>query len=383
MIARWLHTCLHNKVGEATGPCQKPKGLEKRRLRKVKNTQEFISGIQQIGIGVKDAGASLRRYAALFGMDTLVFNDVSEARLMTQYTGGEVYRRQALLSLNMQGGGGFEIWQFQNRQPAEPLQTPQYGDIGIYAAKLKCADVVKAYDNYSSLKDVVASPVQRDAKGDPHFFVGDEQGNQFNVVSGNHWFQQKGGLVGGVTGAVIGVSNMERSAAFYQWLVNADGPVCDSVVRDESTGHRYRKLLLQKHPMGKGAFGKLLGSVEIELVQCLDRQPARIYANRFWGDCGFIHLCLDVFDMCGLKRNAEEAGYRFTVDSQDSFDMESASGRFCYMEDPDGTLIELVETHKVPIIKKLGLHLNLKKRDLKKPLPDWMIKLLALSKVKH
>ena len=145
---------------------------------------------------------------------------------------------------------------------------------------------------------------------------------------------------------------------------------------------KLRKVLLQKHPSGKGASGKLLGSVEIELIQCLDRKPATIFADRFWGDRGFIHLCFDVFDMCGLKKYDEENGYKFTVDSINTFGMESASGRFCYIEDPDGTLIELVETHKVPVLKKLGIHLNLKKRDLKKPWPDWMIKLLALSKVK-
>jgi hypothetical protein len=44
----------------------------------------------------------------------------------------------------------------------------------------------------------------------------------------------------------------------------------------------------------------------------------------------------------------------FTVDSNNSFEMDNASGRFCYIEDPDGTLIELVETHKVPILKKFG-----------------------------
>lgn len=335
-----------------------------------------------MGIGVKDAGASLRRYATLFGMDALVFDDVSEATLMTQYTGGNVYKRQALLQLNMQGGGGFEIWQFQNRQPAEPAQLPQYGDIGIYAAKLKCADVAKAFKTFSSIKDIALSPLQLDAKGDAHFFIGDEWGNQFNVVRGNHWFNQKGWPVAGVTGAVIGVSDMERSVAFYQWLLNVDGAVYDTVVTNGEDGQQCRKVLLRKHPSGQGAFGKLLGSVEIELVQCLDRQPAKIFANRYWGDCGFIHLCFDVFDMCGLKRHAEEAGYRFTVDSTDSFNMEAASGRFCYTEDPDGTLIELVETHKVPIFKKLGLHLNLKKRDLRKPLPNWMIKLLALNKIK-
>lgn len=344
-------------------------------------TQEFISGIQQIGIGVKDAHTCLHQYAALFGMDTLVFNDVSEAHLMTRYTGGKVYRRQAFLSLNMQGGGGFEIWQFQNRQPAEPAAPPQYGDIGIYAAKLKCANVEKAFATYTSVPTATALPLQKDAKGDAHFYVQDAYNNCFNIVSGNHWFQPKGGCTGGVTGAVIGVRHMERSLAFYQWLLNINSVVYDTVETGDD-GQRYRKVLLQKHPGGKGAFQKLLGSVELELVECLDREPATIYAGRFWGDCGFIHLCFDVFDMCGLKKSAIAAGYTFTVDSETSFDMEAAAGRFCYLEDPDGTLIELVETHKVPIVKKWGLYLNLKKRDLQKPLPDWMIKLLALSKVK-
>ncbi|MGG2305141.1 VOC family protein, partial [Salmonella enterica] len=82
-----------------------------------------------------------------------------------------------------------------------------------------------------------------------------------------------------------------------------------------------------------------------------------IFANRYWGDCGFIHLCFDVHNMELFKKKAEAEGYTFTVDSKESFDMEDAAGRFCYVEDPDGTLIELVETHKVPILKKYGLYL--------------------------
>ncbi len=65
------------------------------------NMHDYISGIQQIGIGVKDASQLLNEYARRFGMNTLVFDDVSEAKLMTKYTGGEVYKRQALLLLNM------------------------------------------------------------------------------------------------------------------------------------------------------------------------------------------------------------------------------------------------------------------------------------------
>jgi catechol 2,3-dioxygenase-like lactoylglutathione lyase family enzyme len=347
--------------------------------------QEFISGIQQIGIGVKDAGVALRRYADLFGMNALVFNDISDAHLMARYTGGNVYRRQALLSLNMQGGGGFEIWQFTDRKPSETESKTIYGDLGINAAKLKCGNIGKAHDYFTRIEEITTTSILTDGKGHEHFWLKDDQQNLFNIVTAQHWFQQKKSKpVGGVAGAVIGVSNMERSIAFYGWLLNTD-IVYDTIVTErlfDGEEQRYRKVLLNKHCCGKGAFGKLLGPVEIELVQCLDRAPVRIYENRYWGDCGFIHLCFDVFDMSGLKKYAGQKGYNFTVDSIDSFGMQHASGRFCYVEDPDGTLIELVETHKVPVLKKMGLYINLKRRNLEKPLPDWIIKLLALNRVK-
>ena len=63
-------------------------------------------------------------------------------------------------------------------------------------------------------------------------------------------------------------------------------------------------------------------------------------------------------------------------------DMGDAAGPVAYIEDPDGTLIEFVETHKVPIAKKLGLSLNLKNRHPEKPLPKWMLKALSLMRVK-
>ena len=62
--------------------------------------------------------------------------------------------------------------------------------------------------------------------------------------------------------------------------------------------------------------------------------------------------------------------------------MGEASGHFAYNEDADGTLIEYVETHKVPIAKKIGLYLNLKKRDPAKCLPNWVVKCLRFNRVK-
>jgi hypothetical protein len=130
-----------------------------------------------------------------------------------------------------------------------------------------------------------------------------------------------------------------------------------------------------------------MGKSEIELFSTGDNNERKIFEGRFWGDPGFIHLCFDIRDMDSLKDYCIKKGFPFTVDSRtssdgNSFDMGEAAGHFSYMEDPDGTLIEFVETHKIPIMKKLGWYLDLRKRDPHKKLPDWMLKTLRFSRVK-
>ncbi len=62
--------------------------------------------------------------------------------------------------------------------------------------------------------------------------------------------------------------------------------------------------------------------------------------------------------------------------------MGEAAGHFAYIEDPDGTLIEFVETHKVPISKKMGWYINLwKRKDVTQPLPDGIVKMMRFMKV--
>jgi hypothetical protein len=79
----------------------------------------------------------------------------------------------------------------------------------------------------------------------------------------------------------------------------------------------------------------------------------------------------------------EKAGFPFTVDSNDGFDMGEANGRFAYVEDPDGTLIELIEPFRIPILKNLGWYLDLQKRKAGKPIPKWMLKALRFSRVRE
>jgi catechol 2,3-dioxygenase-like lactoylglutathione lyase family enzyme len=163
-------------------------------------------------------------------------------------------------------------------------------------------------------------------------------------------------MQGGVCGAVIGVSNMEQSVQFYKQAfklqqVVFDEQGCFTDLGEPYLNQNFRRVLLKLENDFKAPFSKLLGNIYIELIQALDYEPVKIFANRYWGDLGFIHLCFDVPNMNALKSEIEKQGYKFTVDSAQTFDMGDSGGRFSYIEDPDGTLIEMVETHKVPVFK--------------------------------
>ena len=340
---------------------------------------QYLSGVQQIGIGVKNAEAAMHTYKHLFGMDVLIFDDDASANLMTQYTGGDIYKRRAILTMNLQGGGGLELWQFLDRKPAD-CNIVQLGDLGIYAAIIKSVDLQQSHQRLSKINEIQVSDIVVSELTGNYFWVTDSNKNTFKIISSNDWFQTGNHDMGGIVGSVIGVSNIEKALHFYQEVLGIDLVLYD--IESTENGQLVRKLGISKKATGKGAFNKLLGDVVIELVQVKNRVPIKIYQDRFWGDCGFIHLCFDVLNMEALKKHAAKKGIDFSVDSSNSFAMDHASGRFCYIEDPDGTLIELVETHKVPILKKIGWYLDLRKRNIEKPLPNWMIKMLAISKVK-
>ena len=124
-----------------------------------------------------------------------------------------------------------------------------------------------------------------------------------------------------------------------------------------------------------------MGKNSIELVQALDHTPRKIYEGRQWGDPGFIQICFDVTGMDALGLHCAGLGHPFTVDNcpdGQKFNMGDAAGRFTYIEDPDGTLIEFVETQKVPVVKKLGWFIDLAKRDPRKALPKFLFRMMGL-----
>ncbi|RYU96974.1 VOC family protein [Emticicia agri] len=344
---------------------------------------EFISGIQQVGIGVRDAAEAFNWYNRTLGLNVPLFDDVAEAKLMTPHTNGIIRQRRAILALNMAGGGGAEIWQSNRPEPVAPEFMPELGDYGIFALKIKSSDV-KQFAGTQNLK-VETSPENKN-----HSWLQDPYGNQLQIVADNSWFKPNSSLTGGVVGVIIGVSDIAKALKLYKDTLGISEVAYDKSGKFEDFATlgkgnvKFRRVLLRKAMNNNGAFSRLLGNVEIELVQNLeaDAKPRKIFEKRSWGDLGFIHLCFDTLNMDNLKQLCQKNGFPFTVDSSDTFDMGEAGGRFTYIEDPDGTLIEFVETHRVPILKKIGWYLNLKKRKTQKPLPDWMVATMGWGKVK-
>lgn len=347
----------------------------------------IISGIQQVGIGVSNMHEAWKWYRKNFGVDIRIFEEEATANLMLPYTGGKPRRRHAALAMNMQGGGGFEIWQYKDRVPEAPKKEIMLGDYGIFAVKIKSRDVKKAYDFYHS-QGLNITAISTAPDGKQSFFVKDPYGNYFQIVEGVSWFHKNDQLTGAVYGTLIGVSDMDKSVKFYSEILGYDQIVYDKTEVFSDLGgvsggsYRYRRVLLNHSKSRIGAFSRLLGDSQMELFQVLDREASDIFSNRFWGDLGFIHLCFDINGMSALREKCQAMGHPFTVDSSNSFDMGEAAGHFSYIEDPNGTLIEFVETHKVPVLKKVGWYLNLQKRNPEKSLPGWMLKALSLNRIK-
>ncbi len=340
-----------------------------------------ITGIQQVGIGCANVHEHWKWYRKAFGMDVPVFDDEAEAKLMTRYTGGEVHKRQAALAMNLSGGGGFEIWQFKSRTPVAPSFKPQMGDLGINVIKMKTRDIGRLKQYYDGAQIEYTEHDTPD--GSAALWVNDPWGNPFQVVKGNSWFSSRNQPTGGVCGVIIGVSDIDKALSLYTKALGFEQLVYDQngVFEDLASEGQFRRVLLRKPQKDVGAFSKLLGHIDVELVQCLDRTPKNIFEGRYWGDLGYIHVCFDTIDMDALGARLKEQGYNFTIDSANSFDMGEAAGRFSYIEDPDGTWIEFVQTHRVPVLKKLGWYINLKDKANPKPLPNWMIKAMGLNRI--
>ena len=350
---------------------------------------KIICGIQQVGIGVSDLVEAWKWYYDNFGYEVKIVDAEGVAERMLPYTGGKPQPRRSAIAVNIRGGGGFEIWQPKGR-PLNYLKDPvRLGDLGILIAKVKTPDIEAAYNTFINkgldvISEIVASPT-----GQKEFFMKDPYGNLFQLEQDDYVFIDERKTTGGANGATLGVSDIDKALPFYRQLLDYDKVVFDqTAVFDDLQSLpggecRLRRVILERSKPIEGPLSRIMGTSHLELIQNVEATGKKLYEGRYWGDPGFIHLCFDIRNMDMIHKAASELGHDFVCDSgDDDFDMGDANGHFTYVEDPDGTLIEFVETFKIPVIKKLGISINLKGRDDYKPLSRVITKALRFMKVK-
>lgn len=347
-----------------------------------------INGFQHIGVAVNDMDKSLRFYRKFFGLDIPFFDSVAAAPLMLSHTRDEVITKRASMILNLHGGCAMEMIRATTFEPVGVKFSPQVGDLGIFVTQMKCPDLKAMHAFCTAESETNPTAIKTTPDGKETFFIQDLDGNWFQYFESNEWYITPKHISGGVVGCVIGVTDIEKSLELYSTILGFDEVVSDEkgtfdFWSDLPGGDQnYRRIVLKQSALPAGGFSKISSTTYIELIQPLDRKPRMLFEDRIWADLGFVHLGLDVIGMKELGDALAEKGYGFRCDSNDALDMGNTKVHCTYIDDPDETWIEMIEVHKVPIIEKWGIYLNVAKRDPEKPLPDMMLKALRFSRIK-
>jgi catechol 2,3-dioxygenase-like lactoylglutathione lyase family enzyme/uncharacterized glyoxalase superfamily protein PhnB len=348
-----------------------------------------IHGIQHLGVAVPEHETAWKWFRKYFGLDVPFFNDEANADLMTIYTGGKVISKRAAMVLNLKGGAAMEIICPSTFKARHAEVEHQLGDLGMYIGWVKTPDVKKAFDFFKENNLEIISELSKTPNGWDTFYLKDLNGLIWQVIPADDWYTKHSTATGGTAGCTIGVSDMDKAISFYS-LLGYDEVVYDHTDQFDDwsslngSNNQYRRVLLAQENQSEGGFAQLIGKTYIELIQdTSDRKPVKIFEDRFWGDIGFAHLGFDVRNMEAIGTALDKAGYGFTCDTKNVLSMGESTKVHCtYTEDPDGTLIELIEVYKIPIIEKLGINLNVEKRKHSTPHPPLMIKALKFVRVK-
>ncbi len=348
-----------------------------------------INGIQHIGVGVPDSELSQKWYRKFMGMDIAIFNGEAPAPLMDIYTNNETITKRATMILNLQGGCAMEVVNPTSFTATNADVEFQLGDLGIFITQVKTKDVKATYEYYKKNGATMVTDLVTMPDGGETFYVTDPNGLYFQILEGGNFYAKGPHITGGPNGCTIGVSSIEKAMSLYSDILGYDKVIYDQTAvfadwKNLAGGEKeFRRVkLTQSNPPG-GGFAKVSADTYLELVEAKNYTPKKIYEGRLWGDIGFVHVGFDVRGMAALGKDLDAKGFGFTCDTKDILEMGGTTKVHCtYIEDPDGTLIELIEVYKIPILEKFGIFLNVEKRDPLKPLPDFMLKALRFGRIK-
>ena len=218
-------------------------------------SDRLLYGIQQIGIGVTDVFRAEKWYARILKATIKVIEDHNPATHMAPYMGGKSRNKSAIILLNPNGGGGFELWQHTEHSPQFPTREIKAGDLGINYITLHSGNLVSLRNhlskNHQEFQDI----------SDSELYLIDPFGNQIHVKQQNELAPKV--LVTGVKECTIGVANLQASIQFYQHFGY-------SLIKQKENEDLIEASLFSKDK-SSGRFGTFFGNSTISLIQRKDK----------------------------------------------------------------------------------------------------------------
>ena len=304
-----------------------------------------VTGVQHVGIGVRDIEASRAFY-----------RDVLECRIPMADFG---VTHNAMADFFRTSSHVFNGWMYMQERDAvvveciqrfEPSPRPihkqvRYGDIGVNKITVEVVDAGKFSEAYKDKIKFVSPPKSADLPGwgDYAFVFGtDPDGNLIEFVSGPKI--QVEDTLGRIRSVGVGVTDLERSIEFYRTQVDFD------------------TVVIEPHEAFSGLMGEVSGSKDTQVRSCLlansngfhmlelyevSRPRGRsIPFHVLWGDYGYLESCCICNDLLGLARYFMNEGLEL-ISSPTGMEVheEGLQGTawFLYVRDPDGIPVEVLE----------------------------------------
>lgn len=346
----------------------------------------MLNELVQIGVGAQKAEPIMEFLKEGFGFDIKAAEDEGAQPKMNMYTNDELMHRRSILVGNFQGGALIEIVEPETTAVKKP--TPiKLGDYGIHVTKIRSHNIEASFNRIRTRFGNRVSDLYTDPLGRKTFFVKDPEENLYQVSAPIEELQtclSQGKDTGGVLGCSIGVSDLDRAKKFYsevlgytvkKELLHGDNSWNEDFLGPEKDVSR---VFMVKHTDKTGLLSNLLGDSEIELVKTHgERIPERIFENRRWGDCGFVHVCFNSNDSAAAKQYLTGRDVEIVTDSR--FNWNGLDSDFMYIEDPDRCFIEVTSLYSIPIFMPLGIKYKVNKSKGVKPLHKNWFTLLKLK----
>jgi catechol 2,3-dioxygenase-like lactoylglutathione lyase family enzyme len=150
----------------------------------------------------------------------------------------------------------------------------------------------------------------------------------------------------GVDHIGVGVSDMERSIAFYAELGFTDVAFDAHLELPGLERVAGRSGVTARVAMLRPGRPTALGTGAVKLVSTTDRAPSPLPEGIGWGEPGVCEVCIHVKDQAGLYRRLLDAGVSGLMEPNSA--PLPPYGTLCslsYVADPDGTKIEMIEWH--------------------------------------